>query len=118
MWLNCFLLILLFEGSNLDALKTAASCGSMEPVAINTSELSLGRRRSSSDWYKNQLTFKLRIRDPLITKQSKQYVMSLSIFTCIFMTNDGVKSECMTNHTLNTFKLLNFITRLNAAYIF
>ncbi|KAJ7336660.1 BTB POZ domain-containing protein 16 [Desmophyllum pertusum] len=56
-------------GTNLDALKTAASCGNMEASAV-ASDMSLGRRRSSNDWYKNQLTFKLRIRDPLITKQT------------------------------------------------
>lgn len=52
--------------TNLDALKTAASSGNMEPVTL----MSLGRRRSSSEWYKNQLTFKLRVKDPLITKQT------------------------------------------------
>ena len=57
--------------SNLDALKTAASSGNMHPLAV-TCDMSPGRRRSSVEWYKNQLTFKLRIRDPLITKQSEQ----------------------------------------------
>ena len=56
--------------SNLDALKTAASSGNIDPLAV-TSDMSPGRRRSSVEWYKNQLTFKLRIRDPLITKQSE-----------------------------------------------
>jgi len=58
--------------SNLDALKTAASSGNIDPLAV-TSDMSPGRRRSSVEWYKNQLTFKLRIRDPLITKQSEYY---------------------------------------------
>ena len=53
-------------------MKTAASHGSMEPVAANLSQSSLGRRRSSIEWFKNKLTLKLRIKDPLITKQSKQ----------------------------------------------
>ncbi|XP_029197706.2 BTB/POZ domain-containing protein 16-like [Acropora millepora] len=57
-------------GSSLDALKTAASHGSMEPVAANLSQSSLGRRRSSIEWFKNKLTLKLRIKDPLITKQT------------------------------------------------
>jgi len=43
----------------------------MDPLAV-TCDMSPARRRSSVEWYKNQLTFKLRIRDPLITKQSKQ----------------------------------------------
>lgn len=63
--------VFLLEGeSNLDALKTAASSGNLDPSAV-ASDMSVGRRRSSVEWYKNQLTFKLRIRDPLITKQSE-----------------------------------------------
>ncbi|XP_078358486.1 BTB/POZ domain-containing protein 16-like [Oculina patagonica] len=61
--------------SNLDALKTAASSGNLDLSAV-TSDMSVGRRRSSVEWYKNQLTFKLRIRDPLITKQT--FALALS----------------------------------------
>ena len=65
-------LFLLRQESNLDALKTAASHGTMEPPVTNRSDSSLARGRSSYDLSKTQLTFRLRIRDPLITKQSKQ----------------------------------------------
>ena len=68
-WPYCFIFPDL-GGSNLDALKTAASSGNLDPPAV-ASDTSLGRRRLSVEWYKNQLTFKLRIRDPLITKQSE-----------------------------------------------
>lgn len=61
--------------SNLDALKTAASSGNMDPLSL-TCDMSIGRRRSSVEWHKNQLTFKLRIRDPLITKQT--FALALS----------------------------------------
>lgn len=63
-------LAILFTETNLDALKTAASSGNIDPIPV-MSDLSIGRRRSSSEWYKNQLTFRLRIKDPLITKQSE-----------------------------------------------
>lgn len=70
-YLISFVFVFLIEGeSNLDALKTAASSGNLDLSAV-TSDMSVGRRRSSVEWYKNQLTFKLRIRDPLITKQSE-----------------------------------------------
>lgn len=63
-------------GTNLDALKTSASSANMDPSAV-TSDMSVGRRQSStSEWYKNQLTFKLRVRDPLITKQT--FALALS----------------------------------------
>ena len=63
-------LTILFTETNLDALKTAASSGNIDPIPV-MSDMSIGRRRSSSEWYKNQLTFRLRIKDPLITKQSE-----------------------------------------------
>lgn len=62
--------------SNLDALKTAASHGTMEPPVTNRSDSSLARGRSSYDLSKTQLTFRLRIRDPLITKQT--FALALS----------------------------------------
>lgn len=68
--LTCISSLIVAE-SNLDALKTAASSGNMDPLSL-TCDMSIGRRRSSVEWPKNQLTFKLRIRDPLITKQSEQ----------------------------------------------
>ncbi|CAH3142274.1 unnamed protein product [Pocillopora meandrina] len=61
--------------SNLDALKTAASSANMDPSAV-TSDMSVGRSRYSSEWYKNQLTFTLRVRDQLITKQT--FALALS----------------------------------------
>lgn len=76
-------LAVLFTETNLDALKTAASSGNIDPIPV-MSDMSIGRRRSSSEWYKNQLTFRLRIKDPLITKQSEwcdnQTISSLSYF--------------------------------------
>lgn len=70
MYIVTVFIFLVEGGSNLDALKTAASSGNLDPLAV-TSDMSLGRRRSSLEWYKNQLTFKLRVRDPLIAKQSE-----------------------------------------------
>ena len=74
----------MFIETNLDALKTAASSGNMEPVTL----MSLGRSRSSSEWYKNQLTFKLRVKDPLITKQSEQFVVSIDIIIHVIIINN------------------------------
>lgn len=83
---NLCLLITLaisFTETNLDALKTAASSGNIDPIPV-MSDMSIGRRRSSGEWYKNQLTFRLRIKDPLITKQSEwcanQTMSSISYF--------------------------------------
>ncbi|CAH3124409.1 unnamed protein product [Porites lobata] len=66
------------EEEDEEDMHKASETGVLSFVILNMScqtcpvmsDLSIGRRRSSSEWYKNQLTFRLRIKDPLITKQT------------------------------------------------